>query len=126
MARMHLKEGKISRVIVECFGSGEDVLERLNELVRKNHVAAGSFTALGTVEKANVGYSIADDKYSCVSLGGPLEVLSCVGNISLKDGAPFVHAHLTLANSEGRAFGGHLMAGCTVGATFEVTLETYD
>ena len=33
----------------------------------------------------------------------------CMGNISLKDGEVFVHAHITLADHEGKCHGGHLM-----------------
>jgi predicted DNA-binding protein with PD1-like motif len=121
-----MKQGKLSSVIVERFTTGDDVLERLNELVRQNHVSAGSFTALGAVEKATVGYFLGDGQHSNISLEGPLEVLACVGNVSLKDGVPFVHAHITLSDNKGRSFGGHLMPGCTVGPTFEVTLHMYD
>lgn len=121
-----LKQGSVSRVIVERFSEGDDILERLNDLVRQNNVSAGSFTALGAVEKATVGYFLGDRKHSNISLQGPLEVVSCVGNVSLKEGLPFVHAHITLSDDKGRAYGGHLMPGSTVGATFEVTLHTYD
>jgi predicted DNA-binding protein with PD1-like motif len=72
-----------------------------------------------------VGSFIGDGQYSGVDLEGPLEILSCIGNISLKDGIPFVHAHMTLADAKGRAYGGHVMPGCIVGATFEVTVLAY-
>lgn len=121
-----LKESRMSRVLVERFKRGDDILEQLNDLVRQNHISAGSFTALGTVEKATVGYFIGDGQYSQISLQGPLEIVSCIGNVSMKEDLPFVHAHITLSNREGRTYGGHLMAGSTVGATFELTLHSYD
>jgi predicted DNA-binding protein with PD1-like motif len=121
-----LKQGEISRVIVDRFETGDDILERLNELVRQHQVTAGSFTALGAVERATVGYFTGNGVYSNISLQGPLEILSCVGNVSLREGTPFVHAHITLSDKEGRAFGGHLLPGCEVGATFELTLYSYD
>lgn len=121
-----MKEGKVSRVIIERLRKGEDVLERLNELVRRNQISAGSFTALGAVEKATVGFFVGNGEYHTVSIDGPLEVLSCIGNISLKEGAPFVHAHITLADTTARTYGGHLMPGCIVDATFEVSLQTYE
>jgi predicted DNA-binding protein with PD1-like motif len=121
-----LKQGKISRALVERFNTGDDVLDRLNSLVRQQHVFAGSFTALGAVESGTVGYFIGDGNYFQISLEGPLEVVSCVGNVSSKEGAPFVHAHITFSDKEGKAYGGHLLPGCRVGATFEVTLHTYD
>lgn len=73
-----------------------------------------------------MGFFVGEGHYSTVSLDGPLEVLFCVGNVGLKDGLPFVHAHMTLADTNGRSYGGHLMPGCTVDATFEVILQVYD
>jgi len=113
-------------VIVERFKTGDDILERLNDLVLRNRVSAGSFTAIGTVEKATVGYFMGSGKYSNITLQGPLEIVSCLGNVSLKEGAPFVHAHIMLSDKEARTYGGHLMPGTTVGATFELTLHSYD
>jgi len=121
-----MREGKLGRVLVARFRRGDDVLERLNELMRDNGVVAGSLTGVGAVEKAKVGYHVGNGRYAAVSYDGPLEVLSCIGNVSLKDGAPFVHAHMTVADSKGKAYGGHLMPGCIVGATFEVTVLAYE
>ncbi len=121
-----MKQSGISRVIIDRFDSGDDILQRLDELVRKEQVSSGSFTAVGTVERATVGYFTGNGSYASISLQGPLEILSLVGNVSLKEGAPFVHAHITLSDKEGRAYGGHLMAGCRVDATFELMLHAYD
>ena len=49
-----------------------------------------------------------------------------MGNVSLEEGTPLVHAHIIFADSKGNTYGGHLMPGCTVGATFEVSLLVYD
>jgi predicted DNA-binding protein with PD1-like motif len=43
-----------------------------------------------------------------------LEIASCQGNISLKDGAVMVHAHIILADAEGNTYGGHLMSPTTL------------
>jgi predicted DNA-binding protein with PD1-like motif len=121
-----LELGTVSRVIVERFETGGDILERLNGLVQRNKVTAGSFTAIGAVRSANIGYFLGDGEYSTVTVEGPLEIVSCVGNISVKDGLSFVHAHIGLADKKGSMFGGHLMPGCMVGATFEVTIHVFD
>lgn len=120
-----MKGGKLSRVIVERFQTGDDILERLNALVRWNNVLAGSFTAIGAVERAVVGSFIGEGQYAPVELQGPLEILSCIGNVGVKDGSPFVHAHITLADAKGKAYGGHVMPGCIVGGTFEINLLEY-
>jgi predicted DNA-binding protein with PD1-like motif len=121
-----MKEGKPVKVMVERLRRGEDVLVRLNQLVLENGITAASFTALGAVEKASVGFSVGDGQYSTIVYDGPLEVLSCVGNVSLKEGKPFIHAHIAIADKKGNAYGGHLQPGCIVSATFEVTMLVYE
>jgi len=120
-----MKQGKVSRVIVERFQTGDDVLEDLDALIRWNNLRAGSFTAIGAVEKAVVGYFIGEGQYAALELQGPFEVVSCMGNVAMKDGSPSVHAHITLADAKGRAYGGHMMPGCIVGAAFEINLLEY-
>ena len=67
-------------------------------------------------------FFVENGQYSTVSYDGPLEVLSCVGNVSLNEDEPSIHAHIAMADKEGKAYGDHLMAGCIVSATFEVTI----
>jgi predicted DNA-binding protein with PD1-like motif len=43
-----------------------------------------------------------------------VEILSGQGNVSLKDGKPFVHLHLVLGRSDGSCLGGHAAAGCKI------------
>ena len=121
-----MKQGKIARVIVGRLETGDDILEGLTELVIRQKISTGSISALGAVDRATVGYFVGNGSYTKISLEGPLEVLSCVGNVSWREGSPYVHAHITLSDKEGRAYGGHLMPGCKVGATFEYTLHAYD
>ena len=53
-------------------------------------------------------------EYEHHELQGGHEVLSGLGNVSLLDGEPFVHIHMTVADNEGKAFGGHLDEGTRV------------
>ena len=88
-----MKEGRATRVIVERFQTGEDTLERLNDLVKRNNVTAGSLTAFGAAGRAVVGFFVGNGEYSSVSFEGPMEVLSCVGNVSLEEGPPCSCTH---------------------------------
>ena len=102
-----------------CFmgrlAKGDDLLQALENLCREHHITLGQVRALGAVTRARVGfYHQEERKYYFLDLDQPLEILALVGNISLKDGKPMVHAHVTLADSAGRAFGGHLAAGTPV------------
>ena len=77
------------------------------------------------MSQARVGYYHQTERqYYWLDLERPLEIASLIGNISVKDGGPMVHAHVTLTDSDGRAFGGHLAEGTLVFAC-EFTIQEY-
>ena len=108
-----VKEG---RRLIGRFESGDDLLEVLTGLCRRENIRLGTFEIIGAVKNAKLGYfDQQEKKYTgCVELDKKLEINACLGNISIKDGEIFCHAHITLADWEGRAFGGHLMPGTIV------------
>ena len=53
------------------------------------------------------------------------ELVSCQGNVTLKDGRPFVHAHVTISDHSMRTRGGHLFEA-TVSAVGEFFLRRVD
>jgi hypothetical protein len=107
--------GQPGRVLVGRLAHGADLLAELNRISAEAGVRAGRVEAIGAVSRARFGYY--DQKrreYGYIECQEPLEILALVGNVSLKDGQVFVHAHVTLADEAGRAFGGHLAEGTTV------------
>ena len=50
------------------------------------------------------------------------ELTSLTGNITTKNDAPFVHAHVTISDEDCNAYGGHLFAA-TITATCEIMLN---
>ena len=89
-----------------------DFLDFLTDVARKQRLATASFTAVGALKKAKLGfYDQERHAYVDSLLAGPQEIASCVGNVSFKDGAPFVHAHVVLADQSGVVRAGHLLAG---------------
>ena len=43
-----------------------------------------------------------------------MEIVSLNANLSLRNGKPFVHAHIALGDRDGRVYGGHLMPGTEI------------
>lgn len=94
---------------------GDDLLEALTDVARENGIRLGQVKAIGALEKACIAYYDQTTKtYNYLDLSGGHEILNLTGNISRKDGEPMVHAHVTLSDEEGRAFGGHLGKGSVV------------
>jgi len=103
--------------------TGEDLLDGITEYVTTAGIRAAWLTYLGAVSRASLRYYDQDDRvYRDFELDEHLEVLSGVGNVSLLDGAPFVHTHAAFAASDGKAVGGHLNSGTTVWA-LEVRIQ---
>ena len=98
--------------IMGRLGFGCDLLEELNRVAREREITLGRIEALGAVQKARIGYYDQNDRvYQFIDIDKALEIVQLIGNISLKDGEPFVHAHISLADDSGQVFGGHLASG---------------
>ncbi len=102
---------------------GDDLLKAIEDKCKALGVHFGEVRAIGAVSRARIGYYDQDNRrYTYLDFDQPMEIVSLIGNISIKDGEPFVHAHIALADNAGRAFGGHLAEGTTVFAC-EVAIE---
>ncbi len=106
---------KITRVVVKRLPPGTDLLAELNRVVAEEKIELGLVSGIGALRKAAVGIFLQDKKeYRTNSFDKEMEICALTGNVSLKEGKPFVHAHLSLSDAEGRAFGGHIMPGCEI------------
>jgi predicted DNA-binding protein with PD1-like motif len=102
---------------------GSDIVDSITAYATKEGISAAWFTYLGAVSRAALRYYDQVERvYRDFTVDQHLEVLSGVGNVSLRDGVPFVHTHAALADAAGRALGGHLDQGCLV-YSVEVRLQ---
>jgi len=119
---MRTIESKTEKVIFARFFENEDLLETISRVAKQNDVDSGFFFLIGTLKKAVLGY-YKERKYLSLEKAGPLEIASCVGNISVKEKSELVvHGHIVVSDQEGKAFGGHVLPGCLVDATAELVL----
>ncbi len=111
------------RTFVLVFEPGEEAIAGLQGFAREQRLTAGHFTAIGAFSGATLGFfDRAKRTYEEIPVGEQVEVLSLAGNISLKEGAPQVHAHVVVGKRDGTAHGGHLLAA-HVWPTLEVILS---
>lgn len=114
-------KAKIGRTIFGRLFEDEDLLEAITQMAKKRQIKAGFFTLIGTLKKAEMGF-FHKGEYEPIEMTEPLEIVSCMGNISTKEKDPIVHAHITVSNRKGKVFGGHVLPGCIVAATGELVL----
>lgn len=90
---------------------GRDIITAVTDFCARENIMTGTFSLIGAVSSATLGtYDQKQQVYVTFQREGHLEILSGLGNISLKEGRPFVHAHVVLAEEGGATFGGHLFS----------------
>ena len=119
---MLVAQGKI---LIGCLNKGDDLLKALTDICNQENIRLGEFSLVGALKGVFMGYYLqAEQKYvTCVELKDTLEIASCIGNVSLKEGEIFVHVHIVVADHNGVCYGGHLMEGSEVFAAEYVVRE---
>jgi predicted DNA-binding protein with PD1-like motif len=114
---MGLFEYSASKELIIRLEHGADLVQSITELAKSKGVEAGSFTAIGALKRARLGYyDQKNHEYREMKIDTPHEMASCIGNVSLRDGEPFVHAHVVLADETGNTKAGHLFEGIVFAA----------
>ena len=110
------KEGKNYLIVLK---PGQKVIESLSVFMEKEKLPGATFTAIGGVKNANIGYyNLKTNVYQPKLFQEPLELLSLIGNIGYHEKKPVVHAHIAVSGDDYKAYGGHLLE-----AEVTVTLE---
>jgi predicted DNA-binding protein with PD1-like motif len=95
---------------------GQDLRVELERWAKEHHVTAACIvTAVGSLTRASLRYA---NREQTTVLEGHFEVTSLVGTLS-EEGS---HLHVTVADEDGRTYGGHLMEGSTVYTTMEIVV----
>ncbi len=119
---MGFRELSIGRNFVARVKYDSDLLKFVTELARKKRVTIATFIAIGALKNAKLGfYDQKKHEYSETLLLTSQEIASCIGNVSIKDDAPFVHAHAVLADQNGNTHAGHLLEGKVFAAEIHLT-----
>jgi uncharacterized protein len=102
--------------------AGDAVMEQLQRFAKENDLSASNFTAIGAFSDARIGFFDLQKKdYEAIAINEQVEVLSLVGDITLDNGKPKIHAHVVVGKRDGTAHGGHLLEA-HVRPTLEVVL----
>ena len=103
---------------------GEEVMSTLTEFCQREGIRLGSVSAIGAADRATICvYDVVEKVYSKQTFNEPMEVTSLVGTVSSKDGQVHLHLHVTLADAQLNARGGHLNK-LVISGTCEMFLRT--
>lgn len=114
--------GHVGQICFARIFEDEDLADAIKDRVERSGVRAGFVSVIGALKNMVAG-CYKEGEYKYIRIGGPLEIVSCTGNVAIDENRETViHAHLGVSNEKGEAFGGHLMKGCAVGPTAELVI----
>ena len=117
---------RIENKIVFRLEKGDRLMESTQKIATTENVKMASINGIGACSKIEMGYlDLSVKEYVFKTFKGNLEILQATGNITLKNGEPFPHIHISVANDECKVFGGHLNEA-TISATFEGVMQIID
>jgi predicted DNA-binding protein with PD1-like motif len=100
---------------------GDELHASMIQAAAEHRIEGGFLTAIGAVDEVELGYFCVPERvYSRRVVRDDLEVVSIHGNLSLRDGKPFLHAHGLFTGRDFAAIGGHIFR-----ARVSITLEVF-
>jgi uncharacterized protein len=102
--------------------AGAKIPDDIVAIASKEKVATAKVEAIGGVNRIRLAYfNQSEKRYEEHDYHEFLEATSLLGNITLKDSKPFLHAHGTFGRRDQSVIGGHIVSG-TVFPLLEVLL----
>jgi predicted DNA-binding protein with PD1-like motif len=98
-----------AHVFDAIFSPGDEVLSGLTDLARKHGITSGYVTGLGGLSGALLGFGDPEvGGFAKIAVDEKCELVSLVGHIQMRDGAPYVHLHAIVALKDGSTKAGHV------------------
>ena len=110
------------RTFVIVLATDDEAVKSLTSFAVNQRLAASHFTAIGAFSRAVAAYfDWSAKQYRHISIDEQVEVLSLMGDVTIEDGKPKVHAHVVLGKADATAHGGHLIEA-SVRPTLEIVV----
>lgn len=91
---------------------GQEIMSVLKQFCKEHNITAGTIQGIGAGQNLNIGFFNTKTKqYEVKNIKDCVEITSLLGNITVKDNEPFIHLHITTADSFHSVSGGHLLSG---------------
>ena len=116
-----------SRVFM-TLAKGDSINKTFESFAEAKGVGCAWLNGIGALENPEIGYySLEDKAYHPKLFRGEYELTSLIGNITIKEGKPFSHTHITFSDTDYQVYGGHLFdAQITAAGEFLIQMGTED
>ena len=105
---------------------GDDITGSVYAVAEKEGIKAAQVSGIGATDNFTVGvFDMAKKEYETYHFNGNHEINALTGNITEKDGKPYIHLHITATGEGGKVLGGHLIKG-VISLTGELVITVFD
>ena len=105
---------------------GDNVIEKIQEIAVKEQIATGFISAIGATDNMEIGcYEFSTKEFNTYTYEGDFEITSLLGNVTKKDGKPYVHLHINATDHSGKMYGGHLVEA-RISVTCEMMIQVLE
>ena len=88
---------------------GDNINQTFESFAETLDIGCAWLNGIGALENPEIGYySLEDKTYHRKLFKGEYELTSLIGIITIKEGKPFSHTHITFSDTDYKVFGGHL------------------
>ncbi len=102
---------------------GEEICEQINAYLQAKTICAGSISAIGAADIVTLRYyDVQKKEYFSKTFEGEYEITALLGNVSIMNGKSWAHLHITIGDTEYKAYAGHLHSA-RVSVTCEVIID---
>ena len=123
MDELICSEFKLGRWLLGRLPHGKDLITSIEDFCIASDIQTATFSVIGAVSSATLGvYDQKQHVYVTFTESAAMEIVNCIGNVSLKDKIQVIKSHIVLADEHGKIIGGRLFSE-TILFTGEIDLQ---
>lgn len=109
---MIVREYETGRSLMASLDLGTEITDGILGLAEREGISMAAVSAIGALSRVKIGYyDQIGHQYRTVRIDRPVEMVSCTGNLSQRDGFRALHLHVVLGDESYHLQGGHLEEG---------------
>ncbi len=118
-----MRYARLGEAFLVRVDTGEEIVGAIAEFARAQSIDAAEISGIGAAYGVVLGYfDRSTRQYERLAVPDEVEIVSLLGNLSIREGRPFPHVHVNVSGRDFRPYAGHFFEG-KAGATCELVIR---